>query len=268
MSNNNSLTSTQEFWDASPCDGQSSFNLRRKLRYDKEPWIVGQINEIAQKHDHITEVGCGQGTDALTFCEALSADSVYQGIDLSEKSIASAKNAAKEAKHTLRTFPQFAVGNAESLNFADDTLPCIYSFGVLHHTMNIENAISEIRRVLQPQGKAYIFLYRTMSPKVFIAQILRVVQKIFDFYSRRDRTIYQMLKGSHLEKYCGTLLLECFGVPNLNSYTASQVFEITKSLQIVSLKAIGNNIPFKSINRNIKIYEHPFSVFWRIELEK
>ena len=50
-------------------------------------------------------------------------------------------------------------GNAESLQFPDNKFDLIDSFGVLHYTPNTEKAISEVLRVLKPDGIAIIMLY-------------------------------------------------------------------------------------------------------------
>jgi SAM-dependent methyltransferase len=49
------------------------------------------------------------------------------------------------------------------LDFAADTFDLVYSHGVLHHTPDIEAAISEIHRVLKPGGRAKVMLYHRGS---------------------------------------------------------------------------------------------------------
>ena len=46
--------------------------------------------------------------------------------------------------------------NAESLSFRDARFDVVYSFGVLHHLTNTDNAVQEIRRVLKSDGRAII----------------------------------------------------------------------------------------------------------------
>ncbi len=49
------------------------------------------------------------------------------------------------------------------LDFPDDTFDVVYSHGVLHHTVDTEKAIAEVRRVLKPGGEAIIMLYNRIS---------------------------------------------------------------------------------------------------------
>jgi ubiquinone/menaquinone biosynthesis C-methylase UbiE len=76
----------------------------------------------------------GLGGDHQKFAEA---GAKLHGIDLTKKAI----------DHTKRRFPSFnlvlklSIGDAESLNFPDDSFDLVYSLGVLHHTPNTQKAI-------------------------------------------------------------------------------------------------------------------------------
>jgi SAM-dependent methyltransferase len=56
-----------------------------------------------------------------------------------------------------------AVGDAESLPFADGTFDVVYSWGVLHHSPDTPKAFREVLRVLKPGGEARIMIYQTWS---------------------------------------------------------------------------------------------------------
>ena len=57
------------------------------------------------------------------------------------------------------SYDEIKEGKAESLDFPDQTFDLVYCFGVLHHTLEPRKAISEIYRVLKPDGKAIVMLY-------------------------------------------------------------------------------------------------------------
>src|SRR2546429_675657 len=63
-------------------------------------------------------------------------------------------------------------GDAENLPFADDVFDIVYSFGVLHHTENTEQAIDEVHRVLKPGGQAAVMLYAKSSYFYIFNQLL------------------------------------------------------------------------------------------------
>ena len=64
--------------------------------------------------------------------------------------------------------------DAESLPFGDDAFDIVYSNGVLHHTVDTEQAIAEVRRVLKPGGQAVIMLYCKSSWHYWVTMLLCV----------------------------------------------------------------------------------------------
>jgi len=104
------------------------------------------------KGERVLEIGCGMGIDLLQFAKG---GAIVTGIDLTENAIQYAK---KHFEHR-NMIGDFQVMNSETLEFRENTFDLVYSFGVLHHTVDIEKAISEIYRVLKPGGKTIIMLY-------------------------------------------------------------------------------------------------------------
>lgn len=258
------LASTREFWNKSPCDGLESFKQRQSKRYRVEPWIPNFLKRIATSHNYILEIGCGQGTDAILMCSIMSCNGRYEGVDYSHQSIQNAVNAVEEVK-SLRLKPSFRVENAENLNIADNTVEAVYSMGVLHHTTNEEKAISEIFRILRPGGKAYVVLYRRWSIKVGTAKMLRFLQSVFDAVLRTDRIFYRFFQERYLEKIFGTMILECFGVPFMKCYSKVEMLSLFSAFEIMDLYQIGYNIPWihpKGDGRT------PFGYYWVIEVKK
>ena len=58
----------------------------------------------------------------------------------------------------------------------------VYSFGVLHHTPDIERSVAEVHRVLRPGGTAYVMLYHRYSLVNLVHRVLRL-----PYESPRDR---------------------------------------------------------------------------------
>lgn len=238
------IDATQAFWNANPCDGQQNYAARAQFRYSKEPWLIPEIKRIAGIHNHIIELGCGQGTDAFTFCHLLPAGGSYLGIDCSRQSLKSAElTLANLPPSRLRIMPRFEFGNIEQLPFQANTVGCIYSMGVLHHTPNIDVAIAEIYRVLKPRGKAYITLYRHHAPKLLFANLLRKIQAVFDHFSGTKQTFYQLVRRCAMEHMFGTALVECFGVPFLRSYTKRGIVKLFGAFEVERLTAYGAGVP-------------------------
>ena len=261
-----SLKETKDFWNASPCGGNQELKERRLQRYRMEPWIPGILRKIAGRHSNILEVGCGQGTDALTICSELNQNGKYVGVDYSDESVAIANKTAAKLAPELNVYPIFKVGNAENLGeFENESIECIFSLGVLHHTNDENKAIEEIYRILEPGGKAYIWLYRKCSPKVGLAKLLRFIQSCLDKILGTERCLYKALYGRHFESLLGTMILECFGVPYMKWYGKNSLKNMFSDFNLLSLEPMGGNIPWISRKEH---GQNMFGYFWAIEIQK
>ena len=261
----NQLERTKDFWNASPCGGQSNFEERKAQRYRTEPWITAALERITGKHPHILEIGCGQGTDALVASSMMFEGGSYVGVDYSDESIAIARQTIAETATTLRVTPEFYVENAENLSFENSTIECVYSLGVLHHTPNEIKAFDEIYRVLKPGGRAYIWVYRKWSPKVGIAKLLRLLQAGLDGVFGTELCLYKLFHGRHLEGAFGTMILECFGVPYMKWYNEQELRALFSRFHISKVAPIGYNLPWLHNKRDGRTR---LGCFWAVELEK
>ena len=117
----------------------------------------------------LLEIGCGIGIDTRSLADLGFRDVV--GVDLTEAAIDLARRRAEaEGRRTLR----FEVANGEQLPFADASFDVVYSFGVIHHTPSITQAIAEIRRVLRPGGRALVMIYHRHSLVDLIHRVFRL----------------------------------------------------------------------------------------------
>ena len=155
----------REFWQAHPCGTKFSdaeigtrefFERVEQHRYTKESHILTAADFASARGLKVLEIGCGLGTDGAQFAKA-GAD--YTGVDLTEASI----ELARKRFELFGLKGEFRVADAEKLDFADESFDLVYSHGVLHHTPDIDAAISEIHRVLKPGGQARIMLYHRDS---------------------------------------------------------------------------------------------------------
>ena len=153
------------FWQAHPCGTKFSdaevgtrefFDRVEAHRYAKEWHIPDAADFAATKRLRVLEIGCGLGTDGVQFARA-GAD--YTGVDLTEAAI----DLARKNFEQCGLQGEFKVADAENLDFADSSFDLVYSHGVLHHTLDIGRAVSEIHRVLKPEGRAIVMLYHRDS---------------------------------------------------------------------------------------------------------
>ncbi|HYM07198.1 MAG TPA: class I SAM-dependent methyltransferase [Terriglobales bacterium] len=263
------LSLVREFWNETPCDGQATYALRAQFRYRKEPWLLPFLDRVAATCQCILEVGCGQGTDGVTLSQRMRPGSQYIGVDMSEVSLARARAAAQEVRDSLRVTPAFRLENAEQLSFADNSFECVLSVGALHHSQETERAIAEVRRVLVPGGTAFVFLYRTMAPKVFVAHALRAMQRCLDLVLRTDRAIYRVLRRLKIGDRAGTAIYECFGVPILRSYSHRSMRALFRDFSALKLSSHGSGLPLPTMNRRFdRLASNPLGYLWLAEAVK
>lgn len=134
------------------------------------PWLLPLCAFSRWKGKRVLEVGVGSGTDHVQIAKA---GALMSGVDITPLSIELTKN--NLARFGLSSDLQ--VADAESLPFEDDSFDAVYSFGVLHHTPNIEKAIGEIRRVLRPGGEALVAMYHKHSAFLFSIILYDMVLK-------------------------------------------------------------------------------------------
>jgi SAM-dependent methyltransferase len=118
-------------------------------------------------HGRLLEVGCGIGVDSIQLARC---GFDVTAVDLTESAIEVARESARRRGANI----DFRVGNAEGLDFADGSFDAVYSFGVLHHTPDIERAVAEVHRVMKPGAKAYVMLYHRWSLVNLVHKLLRL----------------------------------------------------------------------------------------------
>ena len=153
------------FWQEHPCGTKFAdaepgsrrfYELVEAHRYEKEWHIPIAAGFALAKDLGVLEIGCGLGTDGAQFAKA---GAHYTGIDLTDAAV----NLARRRFEIFNLHGSFCVGDAERLDFPDNSFDLVYSHGVLHHTPDTQAAVREIHRVLRPGGRAIVMLYHRDS---------------------------------------------------------------------------------------------------------
>jgi len=126
-------------------------------RYDVyAPWMRQTMEFDRFQDESLLEIGFGMGTDLYQFA---SSGARVSGVDLSPEHLRLARQ-----RFALYGLPaDLRIADAEALPFADASFDAVYSFGVIHHTPDTEQAVREIRRVLKPGGRAILTVYHRYS---------------------------------------------------------------------------------------------------------
>ncbi len=156
----------QKQWDNDPCGSHYVGAVSSRLEFFLEaerfrhreyaPWMREVMEFDKHTGESVLEIGAGMGTDLAQFAIA---GSIVTDLDLSSGHL----RHAQENFQLRGLSGTFLHGDGELLSFPDNSFDVVYSNGVIHHTPNTQQVVSEIHRVLKPGGKAIIMVYRENS---------------------------------------------------------------------------------------------------------
>jgi ubiquinone/menaquinone biosynthesis C-methylase UbiE len=154
----------KDFWSKSACaeklylDNETTIGFKKhlRIRYELEPFILSFADFPSSKGKNVLEIGVGLGADHQCFAEA---GAILTGIDLTSRAI----NMTQKRLETVGLKGNLKVGDAENLDFPDNSFDIVYSWGVIHHSPNTQQAVNEIFRVLSPGGVVKVMIYYKYS---------------------------------------------------------------------------------------------------------
>lgn len=116
--------------------------------------FVGVGNPSSFAHltpgEHVLDVGCGGGLDALLAARSVSPGGAAVGVDMTPEMVERAGQAAAVAPDAK---VRFLVAEAEDLPFADGSFDAVLSNGCLNLSPRKEELVAEVHRVLRIGGR-------------------------------------------------------------------------------------------------------------------
>lgn len=140
------------------------------LRLLKKRLRINNFNIKSLKGKSLLDYGCGAGRYTQAFGQ-LGCKKIL-GIDLSRKNILTANR-----RNKLKSTVSYKVKNVNKNNLKSNSFDFVFCNGVLHHTGNISKGLSEIRRILKPEGKCIIYLSSTDGIKWYFIEAFREIVK-------------------------------------------------------------------------------------------
>lgn len=209
-----------DYWNKASCgellylskSDRVGYQKHSNERYRLEGEMIFALAQFKEsKHLSVLEIGVGLGSDHQKFAEA---GAVLYGIDLTERAIdhTTARLSAFDLKSNL------AVGDAENLNFPNNSFDQVYSWGVLHHSPDTPKAISEVWRVLKPGGLASIMIYHKWSIVGFMLWIRYGLLRL------RPWLTLNKIYSTYLES------------PGTKAYSVEEAKEMLKAFRTVVIK--------------------------------
>jgi SAM-dependent methyltransferase len=212
----------QEFHDQRFAEGEGTRPAGRFYRMAKgiESFYDDRIARV-EPGQSVLELGCGLKVGAWSLAER-GID--VTGIDISEVAISQVKDLAVE--RGLDDHTNFLHMNAEQLTFPDESFDVVVGNGILHH-LDLDLALSGIRRVLRPGGWAafreplghnpFVNAYRRLTPDQrtddehpLLAADLRTIERYFpgsehQYFNLLDLLSVVALKSKHFDAVHATL---------------------------------------------------------------
>lgn len=219
---------TKSVWGASPAgwtyaDGhqkgtQQFFEAVLQKRFTLEcDWMYDIVQFERFKGKKVLEIGSGAGYDAYQFCKQ---GATYTGIDITPD------NPIIARKH-LAYFgydAQFLEMDVEELSLSEK-YDYVFSFGVLHHTPNMQKALKNIYNVLEDKGEAQIIVYYKYSIFYMFTSVL------FNWVAR-----LKFLKTSLKDHRSGIEFTTSSAKPLVNVYGKREFHSLCKAAGFKILK--------------------------------
>jgi ubiquinone/menaquinone biosynthesis C-methylase UbiE len=187
----------------------SSKNTQMLMNWPERIWIYSPLRVVFQKREMrkwlklglpperkiALEIGCGLGRGAQIIWRSMRFDDVI-AFDLEtalvKRSVTRLKSDCKDNLHFLSSDAQF-------LPFPDCSFDAVFNFGIIHHVLDWRLCISEIARVIKPDG---VFYFEEIYPPLYANWLLKRMLR----HPTRDRFYEADFIGELAT--CGFSLLE------------------------------------------------------------
>ncbi len=155
----------REYWTKKPHEFEVSkdppgtvefFRDVEKYHYQKLNYLKRHVDFDGYKGKKLLEVGCGFGTDLISFAKG---GAIVTGVDLTDFAVA----LARKHLELERISGEVLQMNGEDLNFGDNSFDAIYSHSPLSYTPSPKRMVEEMHRVLKPGGEACLVVYHSDS---------------------------------------------------------------------------------------------------------
>lgn len=124
------------------------------------PWAERLVDRVdLRPEDRVLDVGCGTGIVARRAASRGCNEGSVVGLDVNEGMLDVAKATASESRLAI----EWKQGDATRLPFADDSFDVVFSQQALQFVTEPGAALREIRRVLAPDGRVAVSVWRPLE---------------------------------------------------------------------------------------------------------
>jgi len=226
-------------------DGLTSEELRASRRgWWDEFFTRFLLSWIPEEAHSLIDVGCGLATAAHALLPYLKG-AVYVGIDADENRLRQAEQLCAGTPYATRM--RFQQGRAGQLPCPDSAADLVLSSMTLQHIMDLSAALSDIKRLLRPEGRFVAIEPDNLSNQFYFDGLLQHVNAAFrELFAaaRAARRPADIAIGpavpDALER-AGFTLLDCrpYALGRMSRLRASEFFDRAKRVATVASSAAG-----------------------------
>ncbi|NQT57035.1 MAG: class I SAM-dependent methyltransferase [Desulfobacteraceae bacterium] len=143
--------------------------IRGYLQEIHEVRILREMTSI-KSIERALEIGCGNGNGTRLIKKYFNPQKIT-AVDLDERMIEIARR--KDNDPSI----DYQVMDASKLDFPDHSFDAVFDFGIIHHIPNWKDCISELKRVLKPEGTVIL---EELSTETFLTIPGRIWKVLLD----------------------------------------------------------------------------------------
>ena len=124
-------------------------SVLRSHRWRTAENSAGYLLPLLTSGMRLLDVGCGPGTITMDLADLVGPAGRVTALERTEEALSLARDEARR-RHTGNV--EFAVGNVQGLDIADESYDVVHAHQVLQHVDDPVRALHEMRRVCRPGG--------------------------------------------------------------------------------------------------------------------
>ena len=157
---------------------ETRIGLHDKYSINKTGWInwIYSMYEI-NEGDSIIELGCGNGNLWNKYYTDLPNNTKLVLSDYSKNILNTAKMNLKHEENI-----EYLVIDIQNIPFESESFDVVIANMVLHHIMDIEKALNEVKKVLKKDGRFYCAVFGKQQIGSFVRKVLGLKEKEKDVF--------------------------------------------------------------------------------------
>ena len=202
------------------------------------PYLENKYLDLADyENKKILEIGLGYGTVAQ---KLIDSGANYFGLDIADGPVSMVNHRISMSSADGKAIK----GSILDAPFSDESFDTIVAIGSLHHTGNLAQAISEVYRLLVPNGDALIMVYNENSYRQFMKRPYETLKRIF---TSEKMSVDDKIRGQYDTNIYGK------SAPQTEFASKDKLLELCSMYTHIEItkENIGNDSIFRLLPRNI-----------------